>query len=210
MQLLIATTNPAKIDRYTRYFKSLAPDLEIVSLIDLDPTHQTQEPIENGDDEAQNSTLKARYYKENLHFKGLVFAEDSGMVLHGVKPVDNPRKDIKKPVIAKYGEINPENLVNYYSKLAFKYGGKIEQEWVFGYCIVSSNKILTKTLKSPSLLVSEIQYPINLGYPLNSVTRVIKDGKEVYLSLLDPKDWEEHWDKEVIELLDKLLTPFIK
>ena len=210
MQLLIATTNPTKIDRYKRYFNTLRPELEIFSLIDLDPKHLIPEPIENGNDEAQNSALKAQYYQEKLDFKGLVFAEDSGMMLHGVETVDNPRKDIKKPVIAKYGELTPDNLVNYYSDLALKYGGKIEQEWVFGYSIIDLNTIATKTLKSPSLLVSEIQNPINLGYPLNSVTRVIKDGKEVYLSLLDPKEWEEHWDSDVIVLLSDLLTPFIK
>jgi len=210
MQLLIATTNPAKIDRYKRYFKSLQPNLELFSLVDLDPKHTILEPIESGDDEAQNSVLKAQYYQEKLNFKGLVFAEDSGMSLHGVQSVDNPRKDIKKPVLEKYGQLTPENLVNYYSELALKYGGKVRQEWVFGYSVVSSDKILTKTLISPSLLVAKIQYPINEGYPLNSVTRVIKDGNEVYLSLLEPKEWEEHWDKEVIMLLDDLLTPFIK
>lgn len=210
MQLLIATTNPAKIERYTRYFKTLAPAISICSLRDLDPDQIVTEPVENGENEVQNSTLKAKYYQKIFNFDGLVFAEDSGMVLHGVEDSDNPRKDIKKPVVAKYGEVTPENLVNYYSELATKYGGKIEQEWVFGYSMVSPDNTATKTLKNPSILVAKIQYPINQGYPLNSVTRVIKDGEEVYLSLLDQKEWQEHWDKEVVKLLDELLTQFLK
>ena len=210
MQLLITTTNPAKIERYTRYFKTLAPAMSICSLRDLDPNQIVAEPAENGENEVQNSTLKAKYYQKIFNFDGLVFAEDSGMALHGVEDSDNPRKDIKKPVVAKYGEVTPENLVNYYSELATKYGGKIEQEWVFGYSMVSLDSTATKTLKNPSILVAEIQYPINQGYTLNSVTRVVKDDEEVYLSLLEPKEWQEHWDKEVVELLDELLTPFLK
>lgn len=205
MKILIATTNPAKIDRYIRYFGDLDSELEIFSLNDLDPQRLIVEPVESGIDEIANSVLKAKYYQAKLSFDGLVFAEDSGMILHGVDEIDNPRKDIKKPVIQKFGEITPENLVKYYSELATKYGGKIQQEWVFGYTLLNLDKSVSKSISSPSLLVQEIQYPIDPGYPLNSVTRIIKDGNEVYLSLLDQQEWQQHWDSEVIEVLEELL-----
>jgi len=209
MKLLIATTNPAKIDHYRRYFKSLDHTLEIYSLIDLDPDHKLPEPIETGENEAQNSILKAKYYKQNLSFSGLVFAEDSGMTLHGVDVDDNPKKEIKKPIIEKFGKVTPENFVNYYSNLALKYGGRIDQEWVFGYTLMDDDKIITKILKKPSILVSEIREPLYIGYPLNSVTKVLRNGGELYLSQLDTEEWENYWGNQVVELLNELLTPFI-
>lgn len=205
MNLLIASTNPAKIDRYIRYFDLLSSSLQILSLNDLDPQRLIVEPVESGDDEIANSVLKAQYYQEKLSFQGLVFAEDSGMILYGVDEIDNPRKDIKKPVLQKFGEVTPENLAKYYSELAVKYGGKIQQEWVFGYTLLNLDKTVSKTISSPSLLVQQIQYPIDPGYPLNSVTRIVKNDQEVYLSLLDQQEWQQHWDNEVIEVLKGLL-----
>jgi len=208
MNLLIASTNPAKIDRYKRYFEGVDSKLEISSLKDLDPQHLIVEPEETGMDEVANSALKAKYYQGKLNFEGLVFAEDSGMVLHGVDKIDNPRKDIKKPVLEKFGEVTPENLAKFYSELATKYGGKINQEWVFGYTLLNQEKTVSKMISCPSVLVSNIQHPIDSGYPLNSVTRIIKNGQEVYLSLLEQQEWQLYWDNEVIEVLKELIETF--
>ena len=207
MQLLIATTNPAKIDRYNRYFKQINPNLKLLTLLDLDI--EIEEPAETGQDVLENSQIKAKHYLEVTNFDGLIFAEDTGMSLIDVKPEDNPGKDIKKPVLAKYGNLDPENMVNYYADLAKKYGGKIKQEWIYGFTLADILQIQSCQTNSISYLVSEIKYPIQEGHPLGAIC-LVGGPKSKYLNQLSDQEKFDFFDKKAIALVKNLLTPFIK
>jgi hypothetical protein len=207
MQLLIATTNPAKIDRYTRYFSEIDPNLAILTLLDLD--EEIEEPAETGQNVLENSQIKAKYYLEMTSFNGLIFAEDTGMNLLNVAPEDNPGKDIKKPILKQYGNLDPQNMVNYYSELAKKYGGKIAQEWIYGFTLASNQLIQSSQTSSISYLVSEVKYPIQEGHPLGAIC-LIDESDSKYWNELSNDEKYEFFDKKCIELIKNLLTPFIK
>jgi hypothetical protein len=207
MQLLIATTNPAKIDRYTRYFSQIDPGLKLLTLLDLDI--EIEEPVETGENVLENSQIKAKHYLEVTNFDGLIFAEDTGMSLLGVKPEDNPGKDIKKPVLEKYGNLDPENMVTYYAELAKNYGDKIKQEWVYGFTLASREQVQSCLTNSISYLVSEIKYPIQAGHPLGAIC-LIDESSSTYWNQMSDQDKYEFFDYKAIEMIQNLLTPFIK
>lgn len=207
MQLLIATTNPAKIDRYASYFNSIDPTIKIQTLLDL--KEEIEEPAETGQNELENSQIKAKYYLEQTNFDGLVFAEDTGMSLLGVSDDNNPRKDIKKPILKKYGNLDPVNMVNYYADLAQKYGGKIVQEWIYGFTIAGKDLIQSTQVKSTSFLVSKIKYPIQEGHPLGAICLIDENSSKYWNEMTETEKYE-FFDKKTINIIKELLTPFLK
>jgi len=73
-QLLVATTNPAKLREIRTLMSGVA--VELVCLADIAPI---AEPEETGATFEENARLKARYYAERS--KLLTVAEDSGLVI---------------------------------------------------------------------------------------------------------------------------------
>jgi XTP/dITP diphosphohydrolase len=73
-QLLVATTNPAKLREIRTLMSGVA--VELVGLADIAPI---AEPEETGATFEENARLKARYYAERS--KLLTVAEDSGLVI---------------------------------------------------------------------------------------------------------------------------------
>jgi len=207
MKILIATTNQAKIERYSAYFKAIDPSLKLQTLLDLD--FEMVEPVENGQDELENSQIKAKYYLQQTQFDGLVFAEDTGMNLLNVDLVDNPKKDLKKPVLERFGNIEPENIVKFYAELAQKYGGKITQEWIYGFTLASADFIQSTTAKSTSFLVSKIKKPIDLGHPLGAICLVDEINSKYWNELIHQEKFD-FFDSKIIPKIQNLLTPFLK
>ena len=73
MKLLIATSNPHKLDEIRQIIRD--DSLELVSLADL--ANEIEEPVEDGDTFEANAELKARYYAKASNM--LCLADDSGL-----------------------------------------------------------------------------------------------------------------------------------
>ncbi len=206
MNILLATTNPAKTERYSSYFHKINPALKIETLSTYGKN--LPEPVESGKNELENSQIKANYYLHQTKFDGLVFAEDTGMTLLGVSEADNPKKDIKKPVFNQFGNIDPGNMVKYYSDLAQKYGGRITQEWVYGFTLASSSFSKSAQVKSTSFLVSKIKGPIETGFPLGAICLIDSTGAK-YWNELNEQEKFDFFDHKTILKIQQLLTAFL-
>jgi len=180
-KILLLTTNPGKI----RHIKTLLADanVEISTLDGLD--YQIAEPQEIGENVVEIAQNKAKYYWEKLQEKMPVLCTDHGMELFGVDPLDNPSKFVKKPVLEKYGQVNDDLIVKYYSELAAKYGGQVAQQYQFGLAIYDGKNLESTLEISDNVLVQQIQQPILPGYPLDSVLKTNIGNEEIYLNNLD-------------------------
>lgn len=89
-KLLIATTNPAKLQELSKYLTPLTEKgIELVSLKDIPPI---EEPEETGKTIEDNAVLKAEYYAENSGMP--VLADDGGFeidILNGEPGVNSKR-----------------------------------------------------------------------------------------------------------------------
>lgn len=76
MKNLIGTNNPGKIDQYIRIFKKYMPELELVTLNDLNIISKTEEDADNLID---NAKKKAEYYAKISDL--LTIADDTGLFI---------------------------------------------------------------------------------------------------------------------------------
>lgn len=90
-KLLIATTNPAKLQELSKYLAPLTEkSIELVSLKDIPPI---EEPEETGKTIEDNAVLKAKYYAEKSGGMA-VLADDGGFeidILNGEPGVNSKR-----------------------------------------------------------------------------------------------------------------------
>ena len=202
MNILIATTNQNKVDRIKRLFKK--DNYNFVSLLDLD--YKIEEPEENGQDGVENAIIKARYYYHELKIKIPVLAQDDTLFISGVSEEDNPKKDIKLPVIKKYGEFTLENAHKYYSNLVKKYKKEyLEIEFRYGHAICNKNLLKGSASVLPGRLYSQINSTKTPGYFFNDLTKININGTWKYYSELIEKELIDQ-DKDVKKSLNNLLN----
>lgn len=82
MKLLFGTRNKNKVKEAKAIFNNILPDIEIVSLDEIDPLKKIKEPIEDGDTFYMNSLIKARYYYEHTNLPTI--CDDSGIVVEAL------------------------------------------------------------------------------------------------------------------------------
>lgn len=76
-EILIATTNPHKVDEFRAELEPLG--FAVLSLRDVPGAADLPEPIEDADSFAGNAAIKAVYYAQKLN--RLALADDSGLVV---------------------------------------------------------------------------------------------------------------------------------
>jgi len=204
--IIFTSSNKAKIARYKPYIEEFGYIFK--SLLDFES--ELASPAETGNNEQENAEIKAKYYWEILNHhqnleNTLILSEDSGMNLKGVSEIDNPKKDIKQPILEKFGELKPEYFIQYYSDLARKYGGKLELDWIFGFAVFDGKTLESVSIITPSYLVDRPKLPIDDFYPLNSLLTVLNNGNEIYLADLTKIQWKEIWDVDLIHSLKHFL-----
>jgi hypothetical protein len=205
LKILFATTNIGKIERMKRLNRDL--DIEFVTLKDL--PYEIVEPDENGANVVENAEIKARYYWEKLNLKMPVIAEDQGTYFIGVKEVDNPYKDVKKPVVQKYGNANPENVVQYYSDLAKKYGGIVPEVWDYGFAIFDGENLTSdKAVADNVRIVETPKYPAAPGFPFSCICQHKIDGQWKYYSQITTTELEDNFEPPIKKVLQNLLVRY--
>lgn len=204
MNILIATTNKNKVDRIRRLITD--QNINFISLSDLD--YKIEEPEENGKDGVENAIIKAKYYFEKLKIKMPVLTQDDTLFLSGVSDKDNPKKDIKLPVIKKYGQFNDDLAYKYYLDLVKKYNKEyLEMEFRYGHAICGENFLEGSSSVLPGRLYGQINITRTLGYFLADLIKFNVDGIWKYNSDLNEEELVQQ-DSDIKRSINNLLAKF--
>jgi len=204
MNILIATTNKNKVDRIRRLITD--QDINFISLSDLD--YKIEEPEENGKNGVENAIIKAKYYFEKLKIKMPVLTQDDTLFLSRVSEEDNPKKDIKLPVIKKYGQFNDDLAYKYYLDLVKKYNKEyLEMEFRYGHAICGENFLKGSSSILPGRLYGQINTTRTLGYFLADLIKFNVDGIWKYNSDLNEEELVQQ-DSDIKRSVNNLLAKF--
>lgn len=201
-KIIFTTTNNNKINRIKALFD--INDLEISSFQNLD--YKIEEPAETGFDGLENAVLKFRYYFANLKKKIPVLAQDDTLFLSGVSDEDNPKKDIKQPVIKKYGVFTDENAYKYYQGLFNKYGGSLLVEFRYGFALTPfENVTYAERATIKAIATSKISKKRTPGYFLSDMMLVNIDGVQKYYNELTKEELIKI-DEDIKNAISKLIS----
>lgn len=204
MDILFATTNQNKVSRIRKLIKN--NDINLISLVDLD--YKIEEPDENGKDGVENAIIKAKYYYQKLKIKIPVLTQDDTLFLSEVSEEDNPKKDIKLPVIKKYGQFTDEFAYQYYSDLIKKYNPEhIDMEFKYGHAICGENFLEGSESSLPGRLYAQINTTRTPGYFLADMMKVSIGGEWEYYSVLSEEELIQQ-DSDIKRSINNLLTKF--
>lgn len=199
MELIYGTNNPSKLSSMRRKLEGL--DIEIVGLDSF--SKELIEPIETGSSPTDNAIIKAKSYYEQL--KRPVMSADSGLYFDGVEERDQPGVFIKR----MHGRnLKYDELIDFYSNLAKKYGGKLLARYRNAICLVMNEDnvfvLEGKAAESEPFYIVDTPHKNYVdGFPLNSLSVEIKSMKYYY-------DIEEVEDKYERTEFDDNIREFVK
>ena len=165
MNVLIGTTNPAKITR----FEEFLPDSGITFLT-LKDLGITAEPEETGTSPEENARLKAAFYGR---FCDRVICNDSGLYFDGI-PLDDPRQpglNIRSP---QGRRLDDEEMIEYYATVVRQLGGKVLAYYLDGIAVCRDGQIrsfLDEQGKAAAFYMVDTPSPNrHPGWPLDSLS----------------------------------------
>ena len=176
MRILYGTTNNGKLQAMEKSVRQL--DIEIIGLNDLNCKIPLIE--ECGRTPLENAEIKARAYFEAFHMP--VFSCDSGLYFDELTDEEQPGTHVRR-VNGK--ELNDDEMIQHYSTLARKYGGKITGQYRNAiYFILDENHHYSSMDMSiatePFVLVTKPHVKRVEGFPLDSLSIDIETGKYYY------------------------------
>lgn len=162
-KVLFATENESKIKRFKSKLEK--NNIEIISIKDMDKSVDINE---NGKNAVENALIKARAYASICDYP--VFAMDDNLYIEEIPDEKQPGMYVRR-VNGK--RLNDDEMIEYYSDLARKYGdnGKITCRWVYGMAVINNGKESTYTWsKEDFYIVDKPSNKINPGYPLDTIS----------------------------------------
>lgn len=176
MDLIYGTYNPAKLSSMEDMLKGL--DITIKGLKNLDMN--LNEAEETGKEPLANAVQKARCYFSQI--RKPLFSCDSGLYFEGVEEEDQPGVLIKR---IHGNNLTHREMLDYYSELAAKYGGKLVAYYKNSICLViDENKIYSyagEDLNSEKFYIVDKPHVIYKdGFPLDSLSVEIESMKYYY------------------------------
>jgi len=176
MNLIYGTYNPSKLRSMEKMLEGLN-----ISITGLDTLPmEIIEAEETGKDPLSNATQKALCYFEQI--KKPIFSCDSGLYFEGVVEEDQPGVFIKR---IHGNDLSYKEMLNYYSSLAAKYGGKLTAYYKNSICLVmDENKIYKydgEDIWSDKFYIVDKPHKIyREGFPLDSLSVEIESMKYYY------------------------------
>jgi len=169
-KILIATSNPSKLEKYRKIFTSIADDV-----IDLKEQKIIKKPIESGTTAEENSQIKALYYAK---LSGLpAFAEDEALYVDFLPIDQQPGVHVRR--INGIDEVEDATILKYWENIVAN--TPIEKrtgKWHFAYCIAfPSGEFKVASADYPRVFFSpssKIRFP---GWPLSSIQGPAKFNK---------------------------------
>ena len=170
-QILFATGNQSKAKRFSKGL--LDKGIEVLSLNDLGISLNIEE---KGKDAIENALIKARACYKEKHMP--VMGMDDTLYMEGVPEDKQPGLYVRR-VGGK--TLSDEEMIDYYTDLVKKYGvdGRINCKWVYGFAVINEEgEESTYTwFKDDFYMVDTRSNKINIGYPLNSISKYKKIDK---------------------------------
>ena len=176
MRLLYGTTNNGKLQAMKNALKEF--EIELIGLNDLEG--KLPKIAEDGATPLENAEIKARAYFDAFHIP--VFSCDSGLYFEELSEEEQPGLTIRR-VGGK--ELTDEEMIEYYSGLAEKHGGKITGRYRNAiYFILDESRHFSSMdisiATEPFVLVTKPHAKRVKGFPLDSLSVDIETGKYYY------------------------------
>ncbi len=168
MQVLLGTTNPSKVARFTKLLAGCG--VEFLTLQDLGIT---KEPEEQGCTPEENARIKAAFYGK---YFDLVICNDSGLYLDPL-PLSDPRQpglNIRTPMGGK--RLNDEEMITHYSHLVHSLGGKVQAFYLDGIAVYRHGTIRSfmedsEATRASAFFMVDAPSPLrHPGWPLDSLS----------------------------------------
>lgn len=167
MDVLIGTTNPAKVNRFKKLLEGC--DIRLVTPKDL---CISVSPEESGRDPLENAQIKAAFYGQYCDY---TIANDSGLLFLDL-PADDPRQPglhIRTPQGIR---LDDEEMISYYSALAHSLGGRIRACYTDAIAVYAKGKLFSfrdseRTLHDSAFFLLDTPSPLRTpGWPLDSLS----------------------------------------
>ena len=177
MRVLLGTTNPSKVRRFSELLSGY--DVEFCTLRDLGID---EEPEECGKTPEENAIIKAKYYGQ---YFDRVICNDSGLYFDSL-PLDDDRQpglNIRAP---RGVRLEDEEMIEYYSSLISTIGGRALAYYLDGIAIYNCGKVYSymedseATRASAFYMVDEPVPERTPGWPLDSVS--VNRGTGLYFT----------------------------
>ena len=198
-EVLFATSNPSKIERYKN--KLLDKGIVLKSLKDIDIVIDIDE---NADTAIENAIIKARAYYDAT--KMITLAVDDTMYIDGIPDNLQPGMYVRR-VNGK--RLNDKEMIEYYTNLVKEYGvnGKLDTKWILGMAIIKDGIISTyQDVTSEYYLIDKPVPYIKEGYPLSSILFNKKANKYDIDLTEEDKIIGQADDKGFIDFIDKVIN----
>ena len=164
MKILFATTNPAKIKKYSDKLKE--KNIELLTIKDIDVKLNI---IENGKDCIENAYIKAKAYYDATGITTI--GMDNSLFIEELTDDEQPGTHVRR-VNGK--ELNDEEMIEYYTNLVKENGGKLTAKWVYGMVIYDKEYTWSK---SDFYFIDTPSPKRNIGYPLDSIAIIPEFNK---------------------------------
>ena len=199
MKVLLATSNPSKVQRFDKLTKY---GIDILTLKDLDIKIDVEE---NGNNQVENALIKARYAYDKTHITTI--AMDDGLYLEGVPNNLQPGLYVRR-VNGKV--LTDDEMLNYYIDLVNKYGinDKLQAKWQYGLALIHNNQEHTFTFEKNEFYLTDKKSDIvHIGYPLDTIS-IDKTLGKYYTEMTDEDFRIVHQDDD--EAINFIIHHIIK
>lgn len=176
MKILYGTTNKAKLQAMRNAVEIL--DINIIGLNDI----KLEPPTVNecGKTPLENAEIKAKAYYQA--FKIPVFSCDSGLYFNELKEEEQPGVHVRR-IHGK--ELSDDEMIEYYSSLAKRYGGQITGQYRNAiYFVLDENHCyssMNPSIATEPFILSAVPHPKRVdGFPLDSLSIDIASGQYYY------------------------------
>lgn len=193
-QVLFATTNPAKIKKYTEKLKEKG--IEVLTIKDLGINLK---PEETGKNAIENAYIKAKAYYDKT--KITTIGMDNNLFIEELPQEKQPGTYVRR---VNEKELNDDEMIEYYTNLVKQYGGKLTAKWVYGMVVYNGKEAKEYTLsKKHFYFIDKPSEKRNPGYPLDSIS-IMPECNKYFVELTDEdkkQNKENYNDDDVIEFI---------
>ena len=194
MKVLFATTNPAKVKKYADELAKRGIELKTIKDIGINLNIE-----ENGKNAIENAYIKAKAYYDKTGITTI--GMDNNLYIEGLPQDKQPGTHVRR-VNGK--ELTDDEMLEYYTNLVHKYGGKLTAKWVYGMVIYNGKeKKEYSWSKSNFYLVDKPCEKRNPGYPLDSMS-IMPECNKYFVDLTKEdknKDKQNYNEDYVIQFI---------
>ncbi len=184
-EVVFATTNPHKIERFKAYFQPLG--LKVITPPELNHL----EVAEDGKTPKENATKKAM---AGFKVSGKpTFGVDYWLRIEGFPQELQPGPYVRRIFLGSNNEhkdATDEEMLNYYTEQIAKLGGKTNGTWISAIALVINPSLkFSESFQRETIFTSVRSPNTTPGEPLNSIQIDPTSGK--YFADLKPEEWFE-------------------